>query len=789
MRHGRADGQARAVDNHQVVVVGHGLNRNQVAGLLRDVNRLHALAAAVGDAVLLQVGALAVAVLAQHEHVLLRVGLDANHADHLVALLERNAAHAGAHTSDGTHRRLVEANRLAAAGRNHDFGAAARELRLEQLVALADDNRVDAVLTRTRVGLELRLLDDALFRAHDDVVAVHVVGIVQTLDVDVGAHLVVGLNLDDVLDGAALRAARALGNLVDLEPVAAALLREEEHRVVHRGRIDVLDEVLVARGAPLGTPAAAVLRTVLGQRRALDVAHVRDGDDHVVVGVEVLGVELLRGVDNLRAALVAVLLLDLEQLLLDNLELHADVGQHLLQVGNLLFELVALGHQLAVLEPREGAQTHLDDGRSLDVAQPEALNHRLLGGVGGLRRADDVDNLVDVVLGDEQTQHDVEALLGLAQLEARAAHHHVVAVVDEVLDQVAQVEQLRAAVDQRDVVHREDRLQRRILVERVEHDARHGIVLQNHDDAQSVAVRLVVDVGDALNLLLVNHVGDFLNHLRLVDHVGNLRDDDALAAAGRMLDFGAGAHDHPTAAREQRLAHALVAVDDASRREVGGLDVFEQLLALDVGVVDIGAAGVDHLAQVVRGHVGRHADGNTARAVDQQQRNLRGEDRGFGNRIVEVERPVDRLLVDVGHHLVGDFLHAGLGVTHGGRRVAVHRAEVALAVHERVAHRPVLSQTHHGVVDRRVAVGVELTEHVADDTRRLTRRLVRIEIQLGAHVVEDTAMHGLQTVPHIGKRTRHDDRHRIVDVRRLHLLFDIDRNDTSCQTCILFFFS
>ena len=85
-------------------------------------------------------------------------------------------------------------------------------------------------------------------------------------------------------------------------------------------------------------------------------------------------------------------------------------------------------------------------------------------------------------------------------------------------------------------------------------------------------------------------------------------------------------------------------------------------------------------------------------------------------------------------------------------------------------------------------MGVELTEHVADDTGRLTRGFVRVEVELGAHIVEDASVHGLQTVPHVGQRTRDDHRHRVVDVGRLHLLFDIDGNDFSLQSGILFFF-
>ena len=314
-------------------------------------------------------------------------------------------------------------------------------------------------------------------------------------------------------------------------------------------------------------------------------------------------------------------------------------------------------------------------------------------------------------------------------------------------------------------------------------------MLEDDDDSQAVAVRLVVDVGDAFDLLVVDHVGDLLDHLGLVDHVGNLRDDDALAAGRRKLDVGLGAHHHAAAARQHRLLHTLVAVDDTARGEVGTFDEMQQLLARDLRVVDVGAAGVHHLREVVRSHVRSHTHGDTAGAVDDQQRNFRRQNRRFGDRIVEVERPVDRFLVDVGHYFVRDFLHAGFGVTHGSRRVAVHRTEVTLAVDQRVAHRPVLRQADHRVVDRRVAVGVELTEHVTDDTGGLTGGFVGVEVELRAHIVEDAAVHGFHTVAHVRQCSRHDDRHRVIDVRRLHLLFDIDGDDTSRQTGILFFFS
>ena len=61
----------------------------------------------------------------------------------------------------------------------------------------------------------------------------------------------------------------------------------------------MLDEVLVACCATLSTYAATVLCAVLSKWGTLDIAHVRDGDNHVVISIEVLRVELLRGVDDL----------------------------------------------------------------------------------------------------------------------------------------------------------------------------------------------------------------------------------------------------------------------------------------------------------------------------------------------------------------------------------------------------------------------------------------------------------------------------------------------------------
>ena len=74
---------------------------------------------------------------------------------------------------------------------------------------------------------------------------------------------------------AALRGARALGQLVDLEPVDLAAVGEEQQVVVRRADEEVLDVVALLHVHPDHADAAAVLLAVGRERQPLDVAGVR----------------------------------------------------------------------------------------------------------------------------------------------------------------------------------------------------------------------------------------------------------------------------------------------------------------------------------------------------------------------------------------------------------------------------------------------------------------------------------------------------------------------------------
>ena len=139
---------------------------------------------------------------------------------------------------------------------------------------------------------------------------------------------------------------------------------------------------------------------------------------------------------------------------------------------------------------------------------------------------------------------------------------------------------------------------------------------------------------------------------------------------------------------------------------------------------------------------------------------------------------VDGVAVDVAEQEIGDLGEPRFGVAHGRRRIGIHRAEIALAVDQRHAHRPVLRHPREGVVDRLVAVRVIFTHDVADDAARLAVGPAG-DIAGFLAGVEDSAVDRLQAVAHVGQRAADDHAHRVIEVAGLHLLDDRDRGDVA----------
>ena len=94
---------------------------------------------------------------------------------------------------------------------------------------------------------------------------------------------------------------------------------------------------------------------------------MRDCDDHLVVGIEVFGVEIAGGVVYVGAALVAVFLTNFDELVANHVAANFGVVEDGLEEGDFFFNRAVVVFELVLLEGGKVAETHLDDGLSLGL--------------------------------------------------------------------------------------------------------------------------------------------------------------------------------------------------------------------------------------------------------------------------------------------------------------------------------------------------------------------------------------------------------------------------------------
>ena len=333
----------------------------------------------------------------------------------------------------------------------------------------------------------------------------------------------------------------------------------------------MLDVVLVAQTSAPYALAAAALRAELIDRHRLDVAVVRKHDDELFVLDEIEVGEVARIGRDRRSTLVAVLLSRCRELLADDAAQLALVGQDRFELVDGRLELVQLVLQLLALECGQPSQGHVEDPLGLDLAEVERRHHQgLTRDVGRFRTTDQRDHRVDHPDGLEQAFEHVRALARLLQAVFAAARQHLDLVRDVELQRLAEVQDPRNTVDQREHVRGERRLHRRVLVELIEHDLRVRIALEVDDQPDGVARRKVAHVADAFDAPIVDELGDLGRNDLDRGLVRQLRHENSLPAPRVLVDLGDGAHANGTATGTQDTRRCRPGPE--SRRRSGSRD-------------------------------------------------------------------------------------------------------------------------------------------------------------------------------------------------------------------------
>src|SRR5207302_9819870 len=128
-------------------------------------------------------------------------------------------------------------------------------------------------------------------------------------------------------------------------------------------------------------------------------------------------------------------------------------------------------------------------------------------------------------------------------------------------------------------------------------------------------------------LLRLDQLANLFLQLALIDVVRDRCDDDLLPATAQVLRLPLTLNPDGAAPFLVNPAERRPVGDDlAAERKVRSLDSVEQLRRRRFWIADQVNGGPDHLAEIVRWDVRRHADRDTGAAVDEQVRKLRGQD-------------------------------------------------------------------------------------------------------------------------------------------------------------------
>ena len=219
--------------------------------------------------------------------------------------------------------------------------------------------------------------------------------------------------------------------------------------------------------------------------------------------------------------------------------------------------------------------------------------------------------------------------------------------------------------------------------------------------------------------------------------------------------FGSSTNHDSTLTCLVSILHSLNTINSSTCREVWSRNILHQAISIDIRIIDISTATVNHLAQVVGRDICSHTYSNTITAIHKEIRNLCWHDGRFLKSIIKVVHHVNGLLIEVVHDVFTHLGKTALCITHSSRRVAIHRTEVTLSVDESISHIPFLTHTNQGAIYRRVTMWVVLTEHLTYNTRTFLIWFVT-GVSNSQHTVKNTAVHRLETITYIREGTSHN---------------------------------
>ena len=189
--------------------------------------------------------------------------------------------------------------------------------------------------------------------------------------------------------------------------------------------------ICIAGIAATRANTTTVLQFVFRKSRSLNITKVRNCNHHIFVGIEIFRVEFLGCLNDVGFTFVTVFCLDFEHFVFYNLHLHIVICQHIFKVCNLTFKFLIFSMKLIHLQTCELTQTHFNYGICLFFVKFKTFHQIFAGFSHVFRCANDMNNFVDIIAGNDKTFQNMGTFLSLLQVELGTTDNHIVAVFRE----------------------------------------------------------------------------------------------------------------------------------------------------------------------------------------------------------------------------------------------------------------------------------------------------------------------------------------------------------------------
>ena len=256
---------------------------------------------------------------------------------------------------------------------------------------------------------------------------------------------------------------------------------------MRRGNKEVLHHIVATQGCAADTSSTTTLSTVVIRARSLGVSAMRDGDDNILFGDEILVSNLAIPGDQHAATLIGVLRRDLSKFFTDDGALTNLAGKNVLVVSDLDLEFVVLVDDLLAFQRGETAQLHVENRRRLNLINVKQFHQTGTSFIDRRTGSDQGDDVIECIKRLQVTQQNVGALLSLAQAIARSTNDHFDLMCDPVLHESVESEGSRHTIDEGDHVAREVVLQGGVLEQVVQHNLGNSIALKFNDQTHTGA--------------------------------------------------------------------------------------------------------------------------------------------------------------------------------------------------------------------------------------------------------------------------------------------------------------